>query len=150
MSNTFLKNKYIKQIIYDKMKKKGEGNMLYKEENTLGTITLYKDILAAIVRQQVQSLEGKLFLGNYKGKLSSLMTKWTDSVEVNMTPAGLKIRVYVVVRFGTSIKYVTEALIQQIRMEATEMTELPVNQVSVVVTAVLSKQLAKRNIEVKG
>lgn len=124
--------------------------MLYREENQLGTISLDKECIMAMAEYCAADLEGKAWLANYKGMISSLVPKNSDVLEIFMKGGKLHIRLYIVIRFGSSIKMTTEYLIDELRKNIEEKLEIPVKQVTVVVTGIVSKQIVKRNIEVTG
>jgi uncharacterized alkaline shock family protein YloU len=61
----------------------------------------------------------------------------------------LDVRVFVVVKFGTSIGWVTNQLIEDIQNHIKLFTSMEPNSVAIVVAGTLSQQLTRRHIEVK-
>ncbi|MFV0516837.1 MAG: Asp23/Gls24 family envelope stress response protein [Aminipila sp.] len=128
--------------------------MLYKEKTKEGNIILSKGVIAKIVAEVVSQFKGKVFISNYKNKAASFVAKigMTDdinSMEITMGDKGLDIKVYIVVKFGTSIGMVTNTLINQIYDKVIEFTAIEPNSIAIVVTGMLSKNIVKRNIEVR-
>lgn len=119
-------------------------------DTNLGTITVSKNIIKNIILEVIDSFDGKVLLSNSKGKFPKFAQNDADQMEVELTEDGLEIRVFVVLRFGTSIKYTTNKIIGDMHSLIKERTGISIAKASVVVTGVLSKKLAPRNIEVTG
>ncbi len=129
--------------------------MLYRFETEYGTISIAKAVITKIITEAVDRFEGKVFISNAKGKIvGSLFSKIgyfddASNIEINMGPRGLDVRVFVVVRFGTSIGWVTNQLIEDIQNHIKIFTSMEPNSVAIVVAGTLSQQLTRRHIEVK-
>lgn len=128
--------------------------MLYKEETENGNIIIEKAVIAKIVAETVVQFNGKVFISNYKNKATTFAAKIgvTDdinSMDIIMGEKGLDIKLYIVVKFGTSITKVTNTLLNEIYDKVYEFTSLEPNSVAIVVTGMISKNIAKRNIEVR-
>ncbi len=128
--------------------------MLYKLQTESGAITIFKEVIAAIVARAADEFEGKLLLANQKGKIQHFIA-WIGgreeggAVEVTHGKKGFDIRICILIRFGSSINKTTGFLIERVKEEVEKCTDVPVNSVSIVITGVISKQIAKRNIEIK-
>ncbi len=129
--------------------------MFYKAETEYGTISITKAVIGKIITEAVDRLSGKVYICNQKGKIiNNLFSRLgyfddASNIEINYGPMGLDIRLYIVVRFGTSITKVTNQLIDEIETNIREFTSIELNSVSVVVAGTLSRQIKKRHIEVK-
>lgn len=124
-------------------------------DTELGTITVAKSVIKDIILEVIDSFEGKVLLSNSKGKLPKFAYRIgtledSDHMEVELTEDGLEIRVFVVLRFGTSIKYTTNKIIGDLHSLIKERTGMRIANASVVVTGMLSKKIAPRHIEVRG
>lgn len=131
---------------------------MFDIETKLGDIHFSSNIVNKIVEKAVEDCGGKAMLHNYKGALMDVMPGWASkmnlydesisSVEVINHESGYIVKVYVVIKFGSSIKAVTSQIIDSIY----ENTELIIGEkpkyVTVNVTGVMSKNIAKRNIKV--
>lgn len=129
--------------------------MLYKLETKEGSISIDKAVIGKIILQAVEQFKGKVLISNHKGKVSGITVKFggTDDInymDITLGSKGLDIRFYIVIRFGTSINKVTEQLIQTIKRDVEEFTGLEANSIAIVITGMVSRQLSKRNIVVKG
>lgn len=129
--------------------------MLYKVEAKDGDISIDKNVVGRIIVRAVEQFNGKVLISNHKGRVAGFAAKlgMADDVsymEINTGAKGLDIRFYILIRFGTSINKVTEQLISTIKTDTEEITGLEVNSIAVVVTGMVSKQTARRNIEVRG
>lgn len=128
--------------------------MLYKEENEKGSIVIEKAVIMRIISEVVSQFNGKVVISNYKNKARTFYAKIgvsdeSNSMDISMGEHGLDIKLYVVVKFGTSINMVTNQLINNIHAKIAEYTTIEPNSVTVVVTGMISKNIARRNIEVK-
>lgn len=124
-------------------------------QTDLGTISVTKAAIGKIITEAIHTFDGKVIISNYKGKVPGLVSKIggmddINNMEINLTEQGLDIRVFVVLRFGTSITQVTNKLINMIHENLKEMTGMEPNSVAVVVTGMISKNIAPRHIEVTG
>lgn len=128
--------------------------MLYKEENEKGSIVIEKAVITKIISEVVSQFNGKVVISNYKNKARTFYAKIgvsddSNSMDISMGEQGMDIKLYVVVKFGTSINMVTNQLINNIHAKIAEYTNIEPNSVTVVVTGMISKNIARRNIEVK-
>lgn len=125
-------------------------------ETDLGTITVAKSVIGNIIKSVIDSFDGKVIISNSKGKITNQLPKlgpkeeYSD-VEIELTEEGLlNINIYVILKFGTSIKATTERIITDIRSLIKETIAMDVNEIDVTVTGMMSKHIAPRHIEVKG
>lgn len=131
---------------------------MFEFETKYGDITYSQNIINRIVVEAVNSSDGRAAILNYKGKYMNVVPgiaskiniydEEAGGIEVLKTDEGINIKVYIVVKFGTSIKKITSEIIEYI-YEKTEtiLGERP-NKVTVTVTGTVSKNIAKRHIEV--
>lgn len=122
-------------------------------DTDLGTITVTKWVIGKIILDIVEEFEGKVIISNHKGKVPGIVSKISgmdeiNTMEINMTEQGLDIRIFVVLRFGTSITRVTNLLVDTIHERIKELTGIAPNSAAVVVTGMISKNIAPRHIEV--
>ena len=127
---------------------------LYLRETEAGTIKIQRAVIGRIVVEAVNKFNGRVLITNYKGKLVRLKEKHgipdaTDHFDISMGEKGLDVRIYIAIRFGTSIGSVTEQLINDIKADIERMTGMAANSIAINVTGMISKQIAQRNIEVK-
>ncbi|QHI73825.1 Asp23/Gls24 family envelope stress response protein [Aminipila terrae] len=128
--------------------------MLYKEETENGSIIIGKAVIAKIVTETAAQFKGKVLISNYKNKATAFAAKIgvTDDInnmDITMGEKGLDIKLYIVVKFGTSIGMVTNTLINDIHDKVYQYTSIEPNSVAIVVTGMISKNIARRNIEVR-
>ncbi len=129
--------------------------MLYRLETVDGAISVNKAVIGKIIADAVREFKGKVLISNHRGKvISGLASRLgmddISFMEITYSKDGLDIRFYILIRFGTSINRVTEHLIETIKKNTEEITGLEVRSVAVVVKGMVSKQTARRNIEVRG
>ena len=131
---------------------------MFEVETKLGDITFSPNIINKIAVDAVENCGGAAEILNYKGKymnvvpgIASKMNLYDEEaggIQVVDTENGVDIRVFIVMHFGASIKKTTEKIIDYM-YEYTDkiMGERP-HKITVVVTGTLSKNMAKRHIEV--
>lgn len=129
--------------------------MFYKIESQFGHISVEKAVIGKLVTEAVASFGGKILLANKKKKMPGFVAKIggmddASNMEFVWGEKGLDIRVFIMIRFGTSISRTTDQLIQFIKSGLEEHLDIQANSVAVVVTGMFSKQIAARNIEVRG
>ena len=130
---------------------------MFDIETKLGKIHFPATVINRIVIEAVESCGGKVDILNYKGKYKNVMP-WlasrmnlyreeTGGIQVEETQDGLIITVYVVIHFGSSIKRVTEKLIDDIYENMERVMKIKPKTVKIIVTGTLSKNIVKRHIE---
>ena len=127
---------------------------VYTIETDLGNITVTKMAIGKIVTKAVGKWNGKVLITNHKGKLTNIMTRLTGNdvsnyMDIDFEEEGLDLKIYAAVKFGTSIGTVTNSLIEDIHDGIKKTIGIEPLSVSVVVTGTISRNIARRNIEVR-
>lgn len=122
-------------------------------ESDLGTVSLARPVIGKIITEAVDSFGGKVILSNHKGKVPGFVSKIggmadANNMDITLTENGLDVKVFVVLRFGSSITQITNYLVNEIHNNIRTMTGMEPNSVAVVVTGMISKNIAPRHIEV--
>ena len=127
--------------------------MLTQSNNSLGALTISRQIIDQIVEHAFESVEGKLWLANYKGAVSDVLVKigGFDAIaekKVEMHDDKLYIKLYVISRLGESIAENCGIVMQRIARDVTEMLELPLDNIEIAVTGTVSKNknIVKRDL----
>jgi len=129
--------------------------MLYRFNTEYGEISITKAVITKIIIEAVDRFGGKVLISNPRGKVvTGLFSKIgyfdeSSNIEINMGSRGLDVKIFIVLRFGTSIALVTNQLIEEIQNNIKAFTSIEPNSVAVVVAGTLSQQLTRRYIEVK-
>lgn len=126
----------------------------YREKTNLGDIVIPRSLIADIVVDQMRPFKNKVFLTNNKGKIPNIVTRTFSAVtpsniHINIDEKNIDIKFYVVIKFGISISQTINELIDNIKNRITANIGVAPKSVSVIVTGTMSKNIAKRNIEVK-
>ena len=127
---------------------------LYSKETYNGNIKIHRAVVGRIIIEAVRKFDGRVKITNHRGKVIRLKEKYgipdaTDYFEIVMAKNGVDVRFYIAIRFGISIGLVTEQLINDIKTDIEELTGMEANSIAVIVTGLISKQIVRRNIEVK-
>ena len=127
--------------------------MLTQSNNSLGALTISRQIIDQIVEHAFESVDGKLWLANYKGAVSDVLVKigGFDAIaekKVEMHDDRLYIKLYVISRLGESIAENCGIVMQRIARDVTEMLELPLDNIEIAVTGTVSKNknIVKRDL----
>ncbi|MCF0150367.1 MAG: Asp23/Gls24 family envelope stress response protein [Firmicutes bacterium] len=125
--------------------------MLAREKNEFGYISLNNALLEQIIDHALKKHSDNARLANYNGNGAEpvWMLIGLDNMaekEVVVDENGVFIRLYLVIRFGQSISGICEDMIASIRNDIVDLLQLPVKNIEIVVTGVISKRIAKRNI----
>ncbi|MBR0050557.1 MAG: Asp23/Gls24 family envelope stress response protein [Firmicutes bacterium] len=127
--------------------------MLTQIKNNIGTLTVSRQIIDQIIEHAFESVEGNLWLANYKGAVSDVLVKigGFDAIaekKVEMRDGMLYVRLYVVSRLGESITENCGLVMERIARDVTEMLELPLGNIEIAVTGTVSKNrnIVKRDL----
>lgn len=119
-----------------------------------GNITVTRHAIGLLVSKKVKEFNGKVLLSNHKGKIMGIVSKLgrvdeIDNMDITFDENGAPdIKIFVIIRFGTSIAKTTNTLIENIHSSVTTVLGQEPAGISVVVAGMISKNIAKRNIEV--
>ena len=138
--------------------------MLTQSNNSFGALTISRQIIDQIIEHAFESVEGNLWLANYKGAVSDVLVRIggfdaiaEKKVEVikdilyysgEMRDDMLYVRLYVVSRLGESITENCGLVMERIARDVTEMLELPLGNIEIAVTGTVSKNrnIVKRDL----
>jgi uncharacterized alkaline shock family protein YloU len=123
-------------------------------KNDRGTILVTKKVIARIVSDAVEQFDGKVFITNEKGKLFGAFSRLGGldeamNMEISFTDKGVDIRLFIVVRFGTSIGMVTTQLMDDIQRQVERVTGMEPNSLTVVLAGTISRTIAMKYLEAK-
>ncbi len=128
---------------------------IYEEKNSYGKIAVSESVIANIIVEEIEKYSGRVLITNSKGKSVSRLYKTmggspATNIEIEKDDNGLlSVKFHIVLKFGMSIKHSTELIIDDIAKEIEIATGSLPKKIIVIVSGVLSKRLARRNIEVE-
>ncbi len=127
-------------------------------QTKLGDIKFSPDIVNKIAAEALNEFGDDVNILNFKGRyknavpgLASKMNLYDEEaggIESEETSDGIMIKVYVVIRFGISIRKITSGIIDRIYEDFEKTMGVPPAKVTVAVTGVQSKNTGRRYIEV--
>ena len=127
--------------------------MLTQSNNSFGALTISRQIIDQIIEHAFESVEGNLWLANYKGAVSDVLVKigGFDAIaekKVEMRDGMLYVRLYVVSRLGESITENCGLVMERIARGVTERLELPLGNIESAVPGTVSKNrnIVKRDL----
>jgi uncharacterized alkaline shock family protein YloU len=124
----------------------------YSIKTERGSILITKKVIARIVVDAVDKFEGKVFITNQNGKLFGAFSRLggldeTINMEINFSEKGVDIRLFIVVRFGTSIGMVTTQLMDDIQAGVNRVMGIETNSLTVVLAGTISRTIAMKYME---
>lgn len=131
---------------------------MFDFDTKLGNIHFSNSVVNKVVTEAVESCGGKAEILNYKGRykhvvpgIASWMNLYDEEaggIHVKEEDGDIFIKVYIVIHFGASIKRTTNKIIDYIYEHMEKIMDVRPKNVKVIVTGTLSKNIAKRHIEV--
>lgn len=122
---------------------------MYQLKNEKGMIALHKNIIANIMTEAIAEFDEKVFLCTQKGKLPLHEPKNFLMMDIIFTNQQLEVKVYLLVRFGTSINLITNKILDKAYEDIESLLGICPSKITLVVSGIISKQtIVKRNIEV--
>jgi len=126
--------------------------MLYREKTDSGKIKYDEIIIGNIARRVIADTEGRALASDAKGRLikGGPGPGSNDNLIVDALfhDGALNVKMYIIIRFGSSISKVTDDIDRSFRAAVPTVTGAAVGDLSIFVKGLLSKNISKRNIEV--
>ncbi len=124
-----------------------------RKDSPLGEINISREAIGQIVQAAAAAHDGKVYLANRRGRTPGAAAAFgvgddIDNIDIEVTGEGVTLTVYLIVRFGASIREVTTAMQKQIAEQMEILTGEPPLRITLVVVGTLSRQIARRHIEV--
>lgn len=124
----------------------------YTIKTELGNVVITKKVITRIIVDAVEQFEGKVFITNQNGKLFGAFSRLggldeTSNTEISFSDKGVDIRVFIVVRFGTSIGLVTTQLMDDVQSKVKRVMGVETNSLSVVLVGTISRTIAMKYLE---
>ncbi len=125
--------------------------MISKIYNKYGVIILDRTLLNQIIQNAFEPWAGRAWIANYKGSQSDtaiLLGSISSLAEtrMEMTDAGLKLRIYFIAKFGESISAICSSISQTIVDDVKALMNMDIDDVELILTAVLAKRASPREI----
>jgi uncharacterized alkaline shock family protein YloU len=127
--------------------------MLYKEKTERGRIQYGGNIIGNVARHVIAGTGGRAVPSDAKGKHikgDGASGAADDMIaDAEFTGGALNVKIYILVRFGSSISKVCDDIDRDFREVIPGITGAEVGDLTIIVKGLLSKNISKRNIEVK-
>ncbi len=126
----------------------------FKETTNFGEIVISDDAISEIVLSEIRKYKNNIYITNSKGKRTSKVYKSVGgssatNIDIISENNVIEIKMYLIFKFGMSIKKTTEELMENIRKQIELATGKNPKSITIVITGMASKKIARRNIEVK-
>lgn len=129
--------------------------MDYKFTNEFGKVKINYNVISNIASHVIKKNKNIIQITNYKGKTIDVMNcfnKNSDAnfIDIKMINNKLTLKVYLIVRFGSSLSKLTSNLIEELKQVIFENTGIEISKVIINVKGIKSKRVDKRNIFFEG
>ncbi len=130
------------------------GQESYSSSTELGTIVVTKEALGEMVLDAVSQgdLQGRIWLANKKGKriqgLTALMGEEKALIGTDPEDGRLVVEICIIVRFGLSMKHLTDILMEELRRRLYRLTGQNPASITIHIVGTLSRNVAKRDIRI--
>ena len=123
---------------------------MLSKENDLGSIYLSKNVIGTIVINAADKVQGKAVLCSSKGKASKSEIRNMTFFDLRNDDDGLVIKIYMLMKFGAGVSNISSVIIDEVDREVTKVLGEKPKNISLVIKGVVSKNVAKTNIEVRS
>ena len=128
--------------------------MTLTKTTALGDITVNDSVIAKAIIRSVQTARNKVFLSNQQGRLLGSHSRVSsgdmlDNYIIEEKDEKYRITFHVVLSFGTSIKNVTQTVLDALEKEMSAMFPEYGGELIMKIVGIKSKNIAPRDIEVK-
>jgi len=124
--------------------------MIYREENENGKIKISRRVMESLCGRILDEFEGRLLASDRKGRLSRSAERSpeeeTGFVRARLKDGIINIKLYLIFRFGFSVRDLAAALAVRLRETIPPATGMEVGHIKMVFVGTLSEKLSKRNI----
>ena len=124
--------------------------LIYQEKNQNGKIKIGRAVIEDVCALVIDSMDGKLIVSDPKGRLRKgareAAEDETGFVKARLRAGVLDLKLFLIVRFGVSIRDTAEELVAQLRKEFPVQTGIGIGLVTVVFVGTLADKLRRRNI----
>ncbi|MDD7408333.1 MAG: Asp23/Gls24 family envelope stress response protein [Anaerovoracaceae bacterium] len=120
-------------------------------ETERGQVRFADQIFAMIALEAAKNTEGLYALTNAKGKIMKARQTGRESlgfIEVSSDSGAVDLRLYGIIRFGSSISGTAEILGRKIRSMIKDITGAETGRIMFTLTGVKSKKIARRELDI--
>lgn len=128
--------------------------MALNRRTSLGTVTINDNVIAKIILRAVEKSGGKLLLSSERGRILGVASRVgvgdiLGNFQIDEKENKFFIKFSGIIRFGSSIKNVTENVLDLVQEEMQQFFPTQGGEIILHIVGVKSKQIAERDIEVK-
>lgn len=128
---------------------------MYKLNTEQGAIRISKSVIGVVIRDALADFHKTVYIVNRKGAGIGLFGEsykpnTGNLVEINTEGNEVEIQVFIIIKFGESIKMTTDKMITAIRGALADRLQIEPQNLTIHIMGVKSKDIAKRNIVIKG
>jgi uncharacterized alkaline shock family protein YloU len=124
------------------------------ERNDYGAIAVNKSVIEKLIVEDLLSMSDDILLCNKKGKLIKenptpfIDPDYYDAVDLSEKKGYIKVKLYLIIRFGSNISETAERLFDMIEKDFEMLRLNRPNMLTMKVRGILSDEIVKRSIDV--
>jgi uncharacterized alkaline shock family protein YloU len=124
--------------------------MIYQEENKNGKIKIGRAVIEGVCARVIDEMDGRLIVSDPKGRLRKgareAAEDETGFARARLRAGVLDLKLFLIVRFGVSIRETAEELVGRLREEFPKQTGIGAGLITMVFVGTLAERLRRRNI----
>ena len=125
-------------------------HLIYQEKNKNGKIKIGRAVIEDVCALVIDGMDGRIIVSDPKGHLRKgareAAEDETGFVKARLRVGVLDLKLFLIVRFGVSIRDTAEELVVRLREEFPKQTGIGIGLVTVVFVGTLADKLRRRNI----
>jgi len=122
----------------------------YHEQNKNGRIRIGRGVIEGVCARVIDDFQGRILVSNPKGRLTQNTGSSAEDekgfARARIRGGKLDVKLYLIVKFGTSMSEAARVLVSRIREEFPLQTGIEVGIITMVFVGTLSEKLIKRNV----
>lgn len=128
--------------------------MALSRKTKLGSVTVNENVIAKVILRAAEKTDGRLFLSSERRRVLGVASRVgvgdiSGNFSIEERDNTYFLSFFGIIRFGSSIKIVTEIVLDSIQEEMQQLFPKQKGVISLHIVGVKSKQIAERDIEVK-
>lgn len=123
---------------------------IYREENDIGTIEIDRRVAESLCGRVIEGFSGKILVSDAKGRLRRNAIRNPEEspgfVRARLKDGRLNLKLYLIFRFGLSVRDLAAELARRLREETPKATGFEAGLIKMVFVGTRSERVSKRQI----
>ena len=123
---------------------------IYREENDIGSIEIDRRVAESLCGRVIEGFSGRILVSDEKGRLRRGALRNPEEsagfVRARLKDGRLNLKLYLIFRFGLSVRDLAAELAQRLREEVSAAAGFEVGKIKMVFVGTRSERVSKRRI----